>query len=461
MHKLIGDRKFYRYVIGIVTPMIIQQGITNFVSLLDNIMVGQVGTLPMSGVAIANQFIFIFNLCVFGAVAGAGIFTAQFHGSQNQDGIRYTFRFKFLICLVIAFIGIAAFTLFGDKLITLYLRAEQNNPEDAAASMQYGLGYLKIMVIGLIPFALTNIYSGTLRETEKTFIPMVGGITAVLVNLVLNYVLIFGHFGAPQMGVKGAALATVVSRFVELCIVAGWVHTHTKECPFIVGAYRSMYIPVNLFFMIVKKGLPLLVNEALWSSGMAIMAQCYSVRGLDVVAAQNISSTIYNLCSVVYMSMGSAVGIIIGRLLGEGRSEEIVRDYNRKLSALAIFSCVIFGGILVSISGVFPQIYNTTDEIKNLATKLIWVTAFMMPIHSYNNATYFTLRSGGQTFITFLFDSCFIWVCCIPLGYCLSHFTAMPIVPLYACCQGIEIVKVIIGYYMIRQGKWIQNLVAE
>ena len=457
LHRYIGDRAFYRRCFGVAVPIIVQNGITNFVSMLDNIMVGQVGTMPMSGVSIVNGLIFVFNLCIFGASSGAGIFTAQFFGSRDNEGVRHTFRFKFLICCIISLLGIALFLLGDEFLIGLYLTGE-GDPAEAAQVLQYGLQYLHVMLWGFLPFALTNTYASTLKETGNTFVPMVAGITATLVNLVGNYVLIFGHFGAPAMGVRGAALATVISRFVELAIVAGWTHCNTVKNPFIAGAYRSFYLPGKLLKLIVLKGMPLLINEALWSSGMAILNQCYSTCGLDVVPAQNISSTLFQLGSVVFLSMGNAVGIIMGQMLGAGNSESEVRDANRKLLALSVTSGVVFGCLIASISGLFPLLYNTTEEVRQLAQWLICISAIMMPFNSYTNATYFTLRSGGQTLVTFLFDSCFVWSICIPLAFCLSRFTAMSIIPLYAICQGTDLIKCLIGAAMLKQGKWIQNL---
>lgn len=456
-HRYIGDRAFYRRVFGVAVPIIIQNGISNFVSLLDNIMVGQVGTIPMSGVSIVNGLLFVFNLSIFGASSGAGIFTAQFFGSQDHTGVRHTFRFKLLICTVLSLLGAAIFLFGGSGLIGLYLTGE-GDAATAAGALEYGLKYLSIMLWGFLPFALTNTYSSTLRETGETFIPMVGGITAVCVNLVLNYVLIFGHFGAPKMGVEGAALATVISRYVELAIVAGWTHSHTARNPFIVGAYRSMYIPGRLLKSILIKGMPLLINEFLWSSGMAIMNQCYSTCGLDVVPAMNISSTLFNLGSVVFLSMGNSVGIIMGQMLGAGHPEAEVRDSNRKLIAVSVASGAVFGVLMAAVSGLFPEIYNTTDAVRHLAAQLICVSAVMMPFNSYTNATYFTLRSGGQTLVTFLFDSCFVWVCCVPLAFCLSRFTGISILPLYIICQGTDFIKCAVGAVMLKQGKWIQNL---
>lgn len=457
LRKYIGDRHFYRRVLAVALPIIVQNAITNFVWMLDNVMVGQVGTLSMSGVSIVNQLLFVFNLCVFGATSGAGIFTAQFHGNQDQEGIRHTFRFKWMICLLLVVLGWGLFLTCGDELILLYLQGE-GDVTDAQQVLHFGKEYLQIMLIGLLPFAICNAYAGTLRETGQTMVPMVGGIVAVLVNLGLNYVFIFGKLGAPAMGASGAAVATVISRFVELAVVAGWTHANQRKNPFIQGAYRSLYIPGTLLKQIAIKGMPLLANEFLWSSGMAVLNQCYSTCGLDVVPAMNISSTLYNVASVGFLAMGNSVGIIMGQMMGAGLQEETVRDANRKLLTVSVGTGLLMGGLMATLSGVFPLLYETGDAVRHLATGLMLISAGMMPFNAYTNATYFTLRSGGKTLVTFLFDSCFVWVICVPLAYCLSRFTALPILTLYAICQATDLIKCTIGAVMLKKGSWIQNL---
>lgn len=457
LKRFIGDRAFYRRVFAIAVPIIIQNGITNFVSLLDNIMVGQVGTLEMSGVSIVNNLLFVFNLCIFGACSGAGIFTAQFHGSRDHGNIRNTFRFKLLCNVLLTVLGVGVCLLLGKFLIGLYLRGE-GDPAEAARTLEFGIDYMKVMLWGLLPFALSTTYASTLRECGQTRVPMVAGVCAVFVNLALNYILIFGHFGFPAMGVRGAALATVISRYVELIIVAGWTHLHHQEHPFIRGAFRSFCIPAALFRDILKRGTPLLLNEFLWACSMAIMNQSYSTCGLNVVPAMNISSTMYNLSSVVYIAMGCAVGIIMGQMLGAGEGEWVIRDNNRKLIAAGVASGAIFGILMFAVSGLFPKLYNTPEEVRHLATRLICISALMLPVNSYTHATYFTLRSGGQTMVTFLFDSCFQWLICVPLAFCLSRFTPITILPLYFICQSTDLLKSVIGFRMLKQGKWIRNL---
>ncbi len=459
LRGLIGSRAFYVMVLGVVLPIIVQNAISNFVNLLDNLMVGRIGTEQMSGVAIANQLIFVFNLAVFGAISGAGIFTAQFHGSGNVDGVRATFRYKLLICLGISAIALLLFALRGPQLIGLYL-TDTTDPQRAQQTLSYALEYLRVMLAGLIPFALTQCYAGTLRETGETAMPMYAGVAAVGVNLLFNYLLIFGHLGFPAMGVRGAAYATVLSRFVELIIIAAYTHLNRAKHPFAKGLYRSMRIPAPLAAAITRKGTPLLVNEFLWSLGMAMLSQIYSLRGLDVVAATNISSTVYNLFSVAFLSMGSAAAIIVGQALGASDVER-AKDYSWKLMAFSVAMSVALGAALLALSGLIPLLYNTTDSVHALAANLLRVSACIMPLNAVTNCSYFILRSGGRTGVTFLFDSVFVWAVNITLAWCLAHLTGMNIVGIYLCVQLTELIKCAIGLFLVHRGIWINNIVAE
>lgn len=459
IRKYVGDKKFYRMILLIAVPIMVQNGITNFVSLLDNIMVGQVGTNQMSGVAIANQLIFVYNLCIFGGMSGAGIFGAQFFGQGNNDGLRYVFRFKLVIGFVLTAICGVIFAMYGEPLISLYLD-EGNSAAANAETLMYAMQYLRIMLVGFLPFVVVQIYASTLREVSEAVLPMVAGVVAVFVNLVLNYILILGNFGAPALGVEGAAIATVTSRFVECFIVVWWTHRHKERNPYIVGVYKSLAIPGDLMVKIIKKGTPLLVNEALWSLGMATLLQCYSVRGLGVVAGMNISNTIVNLFNVTFMALGNSVAIVVGRLLGAGKMDE-ARDTDRKLIAFSVASCIVIAVIVIFLAPLFPELYNTESDVKEYARNFIIIAALFMPQHAFLHATYFTLRSGGKTVITFLFDSGFMWAVSIPFAFVISRYTVWPIEVIYALCQGIEIIKSIVGFILLKKGIWLNNIVSN
>ena len=457
--KLIGDGQFYKKVAIIALPVLVQNIITNFVSLLDNIMVGQIGTEQMSGVAIVNQLIFVFNICIFGGISGAGIFTAQYFGKGDHKGVRDTFRAKMIICLAVTLIAAGILFFFNDGLISLFLH-QSDEGLDLTKTLGHAKEYIYIMLLGLLPFAVTQSYSGTLRETGQTVVPMFAGMVAFVVNMSLNYILIFGKLGAPELGVQGAAIATVIARYTECIVVILWTHIKHNKCKFIEGAYRSFKIPKHLVKEIATKGAPLMLNEVLWSLGTTMLVQCYSVRGLEAVSAMNISSTVSNLFFCAFFALGSAVSIIVGQLLGAGELERAV-DEDRKLIALAVAVCLVIGGVLAAIAPIFPSVYNTTGSIKALATSLLRVAAVMMPLNAFAHMSYFTLRSGGKTIVTFIFDSVFVWGVSIPVAFILSRFTGLPVLELYIIVQSLELIKCIIGFIMLKKRLWVQNLVTD
>ena len=457
--QYIGDRAFYKKVLTVTVPIMIQNGITNLVNLLDNVMVGRLGTEAMSGVSIVNQFIFIFNLLIFGAISAAGIFTAQYYGLKDNEGVRHTFRFKFLINLLAGIIGVAVFILFSDGLISLFLH-DAGNVGDLELTRELGHKYLNVMLFGLIPYAISQVYASTMRETGETVMPMLAGIVAVVTNFVLNLILIFGYLGAPAMGVRGAALATVISRFAELIVLVAYAHIKKDKFPYLTGAYRSFRIPAGLFATITVKGIPLMLNEFFWAIAMTMRNQCYSTRGLDVVAAQNISSTIFNLFSVVYISLGSGIAIIIGSLLGAGRLDE-AEDTDKKLIGFSIM-CGVGVCALLSLSSIFfPSFYNTTDEVRSLASYMMVVSALTMPFCAFANAAYFTLRSGGKVMITILFDSFYMWTVVVPACAIFAYLTDVSIYVLFAIGQGVDIFKMIFGSILLKRKTWLKTIVTK
>ncbi len=458
MKKLIGTKEFYKHLMIVALPIAIQNAISNFVGMLDNIMIGRVGTYPMSGVSIVNQLLFIFYLCIFGGMSGIGIFTAQFFGNGNVEGVRNTFRFKLLVSLLLTAVSIGLFLLAGPELIRLFLTADETG-EAAAEILACGEGYLSVMLIGLVPFAVKEAYADTLRECDDTVLPMAASIAAVLVNLVFNYILIFGKFGAPALGVVGAAIATVISRFAEFLIVIIYAHTHSKKHPFIQGAFRTLRIPGSLARQMTVRGMPLLVNETLWAGGMAVLTASYASLGIEVIPAQNIANTIANIFNISFIAMGSAIAIILGQELGAGNPN--VREDADRLTFFGFILCVISGALLAVCAPFFPKIYNTEASVQALATSIIYLQAIFMPLNGFANAEYFTLRSGGRTFITFLFDSCYVWCVSVPAALLLVNFTDLPFLAVYTIVCLLDLIKCAIGFVMVRKGIWVNNLTQE
>ncbi len=457
--KFIGDRAFYRHILLLAIPMIAQNAITSFVSFLDNIMVGMVGTEQMSGVAIVNQLIFVFNICIFGGVSGAGIFGTQFFGKGDYEGQKYTFRFKIYISLIISAVAMLLFKFAGTELISLYL-SDSGEVGDIELALSYGEEYLAIMMLGIIPFALGQTYISSIRETGHSLVPMLAGVVAMLTNLILDTLLIFGIGVFPKLGVTGAAIATVIARFVEFIVVVVWTHIRTEKNPYIVGAYKGFGIPWGILKNIIITGTPLMINEMLWASGMATIAQCYAVRGLEVVAAQNISSTITNLFNVVYLQLGACIAIVVGQQLGANNIKK-AKDDARKMMFFSVACCMGMALIMSVVGSFFPDLYKTAESIKDLARTFITISALIMPVCAFCHCSYFTLRSGGKTFITFLFDSVYTWVVVIPVATFLAKHTTLGIATVFFLVQSLEFIKAIIGFFMVKSGIWLQNIVDE
>lgn len=458
LKRYIGDKAFYRRVLAICVPMIIQNAVTNLVNLLDNLMVGSLGTEQMSGVAIVNQFVFVFNLAIFGAISGAGIFTAQFNGRGDVEGVRNTLRIKLVICAVIGVLGMAIFAGLGDFLINTFLH--DGTEGNLALTLESGRNYLAFAIIGLIPFAISQVYASTLRETGETVVPMVASVVSVATNFIFNALLIFGLLGLPALGVMGAAIATSLSRFAELAILVIWTHKNKLKCPFAVGVFKNFRVPPSLIKQVAIKGTPILFNEMLWSLSVTLRNQCYSTRGLDVVAATNIAFTLQNLLSVAYFALSSAIAIMVGNLLGAGKIEE-ARDEDRKLLAFSVF----MGGVMmlaqILLAPVFPYLYNTTESVRDLSSFIMIAFGCAMPAAALATSTYYTIRSGGLVFITMLFDSVYAWVIVMPVVFVLAYFTTLPFQYLLIIMLIVENVKLVPGLILVNKGIWARQIKVE
>ena len=455
--KYFGDKNFYKMTLTIAIPIIIQNLLTNLVSMADNIMVGQLGTNQMSGVAIINQLFFVFNLLVFGGMSGAGLFSAQYFGQKNHNGVRDVFRMKILIGITIIAISLSVMIFLYEPLINMFLH-EGSSSGNIQETFNYAKNYLYIMVIGIAPFVISNCYNTTLKESGQTVVPMKAGVLAVVFDIVLNYIFIFGKLGFPAMGVVGAAIATVISRFVECGYLVIYTHRHSNDYPFIKHCYRTLKVPGSLVKKIIVTGAPLMLNEFLWAGGLTLQTQALSTKGLATVGGLNICNTIGNISNCIFVTMGTTIAIVVGQLLGAGKLKEAKVTATR----MAAFSLLISFGMIIILGllgPVFPHFYNTTDEIRELATKFIWAVAAATPFISLSNSEYFILRSGGKTIITFLFDSCFVCLVNVPVAICLTKFTAIHIVGIFFLVNMLEGVKALIGFIMVKKDIWLNTIV--
>ena len=459
MRKYFGTKEFYKMVAALALPLILQNAVSTFVNLLDNLMVGRLGTEAISGVSIVNQILFVYNLCLFGGTGGASIFGAQFHGRGEEEGVRHALRFNLWLGVGFTALACALLVAMPETLINAFLH-DANSPEAIALTLAEGKKYLRVMLLGLLPFGVTNAYVSILRVTGDNALPMRASVTAIFVNLVFNYLLIYGKLGFPAMGVTGAAIATVLSRYVELALILLGTHGKKEPPALVRGLYRTLRIPGALAGDIVRRGLPLLVNEMFWSLGMTMLTQCYSYRGLDAVAAINICNTVSNLFNTVLFTMGNVVGIMLGNLLGAEEYDR-ARETCSRLIVLSVGACLVMGAGLFAAAGWTPRLYNTTPAIMTLATGLMRVHAVLMPMGAVVNCSYWSLRAGGKTYVTMLFDSVFTWVVMVPIAWLLIHRTDLDLLRVFLAVNLADVIKLVIGLTLLHRGVWLQNLVSD
>ena len=448
---ILHDRSLRNSILGIAIPIALQNLITYMTGMMDTVMLGQLGEVELSGASLANQFGTVYMVLTFGIASGTNVLLSQYWGKGDTRSIRSILSIMYRVTLALSLLFTAAARFFPELILSLF----SSDPLVIAA----GSRYLALVCFSYTLNGMTNVMLMSLRSVGTVGISILVYSSSFFANTALNWVLIFGKLGFPALGMEGAAIATVISRYVEAAIILVHTHRRREQNPFVEGLYSTLKVPGNLVRKILIKGTPLLLNETLWAAGMAMLSQCYSVRGLNVIAAQNISSTIGNVFNIVFIALGDSVAIIVGQLLGAGKMEE-ARDHDNKLIAFSVFCCTCVALLMLVLAPLFPMLYNTEADVRELAKYFIMINAVFMPQNAFLHASYFTLRSGGKTIVTFLFDSVFIWCVSVTIAFTLSRFTSLPVTAVFILVQMGDIIKCIIGFVLVKKGVWMQNIVA-
>ncbi len=443
----VADKAFYKHAIVIMAPIMLQQLISTVVNLVDNLQVGQLGSQSIAGVGIANQFYFIYTLMLFGIAGGGGLYVAQFWGAKDKDGMKQSYRFM-LICSFVVSIFFMLLAYFGAYKIIGFFTKD-------AGTITEGVAYIRVALFTYLPMAFSIATAGSFRSIGQSKVAVLPSIVAVFVNMVFNYILIFGKFGAPALGVRGAAYATIIARVVELIMLYSAMQKDT--CPFRTSIARIIKVKRVLFKTILIKSIPLIANELLWSTGVTMQFKAYSTRGVVALAALNIMNAVNNMFFVVNSGQATAISVIIGHALGANKLDEARRD-SRRLILFGIFisACLLVLHIATGI--LIPSVYNVTPDVRATARILIAISAVMMPIYLTNAGFFFILRSGGDTKSVMLMDSLFTWFITVPYALMLANFTSLPLIQLFVLAQATEFIKLTIAYSLFRKERWVKNL---
>ena len=448
--KFIGPKQFYKDVLKIAVPLMLQQLITSSVNLVDNLMVGQLGDASLGGVAATNRFYMIAFFATFGILAAAGIFIAQYFGAKDQEHIKQSFRFSILS----AYLVILPFFFLG------FLRPQwgiQYFTSDAGIVAE-GIRYMTIASFSLLPLGPILAMTSAMRSIGETKIPLYAGIISVMTNAFFNYILIFGHFGFPAMGVAGAAYATVIARLVEVTILLAVMKV--KSFAFSTKITELFHISKLIIKNVSVKAAPLALNEFFWASGMATLFKFYATRGPEVISGMSIAGTTADLFFTLFGGMAVASTVMISQPLG-ANDLDTGRANGYRMLGFSVFLAMCFAIIMFGASFIVPNFYNVSQEARMIAQTILRIMSVMFWIYMGTAQCYFILRAGGDTKSTFLMDSGFMWLVNIPVVFAFAYWTDFPIFVVYIAGQSTDFLKLTFSYWLVKKEKWVVNLTLQ
>jgi putative MATE family efflux protein len=445
---LFGDKEFYRNLFAIAVPIMLQNLINSLVNMLDTVMIGRLGTVEIAAVGLANQIFFLYNLVLFGICSGGAIFTAQFWGKGDIPGIRKNTGF----CLTLNLIAAAVFTLgavfIPEALIGVYSR----DP----LVIEAGSAYLRVLAPSFIPFGISLVFVLTLRSVEKVRLAIAATLVALSLNAVLNYLLIFGIGPFPAMGVEGAALATVISRYIETGILVS-VSYIRRYAP--AGRLRELFAFNSAYARrFFKIALPVICNETLWSLGVTIQNLIFARTDTEAIAAFNITNTVSQLTWVVFIGLGNGVAVLIGKRIGEGK-EQAAREYASRICRFAPILSLGAVLVLLPLSRLLPFIFNVSPGVLSAAGTMFVILCCCYPFRAFNMSMVVGIcRAGGDTVFCVFYDIAVMWLLTLPLAAAASFIFNAPVWLIYLCVSAEEPVKMFFGLRRLKTGKWLHNV---
>ena len=448
MPPLFDDRQFYSSLFALAIPIMLQNLVTTLVNMLAVIMIGRLGTVEIAAVGLGNQIFFLFNMLLFGICSGAAIFTAQFWGKGDIAGIRKNLGFSMTLNLIAAALFTLVSVLIPEKIIGVYSADE--------AVIRAGAVYLKTVSPMFIPYAISTVFTLTLRSVEKVRLAIVATSIALSLNALLNYLFIFGAGPIPPMGVKGAALATVVARLVEalILVTASYAFRYApagrlKE----LFSFSSFY--ARQFFRVT---FPVIVNEALWSLGITVQNVIFARTNTDAIAAFNITGTFSQLTWVLFIGLGNGVAVLIGKKIGE-RKEEAARDYASRIVRFAPLLATGAALVLFPISRLLHLVFNVNPQTLRHTSMMLIILCCTYPFKAFNMSMIVGIcRAGGDTVFSMIYDIVVLWLVAVPLAALASFVLGAPVWVIYICVVMEDPIKAILGFWRFRSGKWLHNV---
>jgi putative MATE family efflux protein len=445
--QFFSDRRFYTTMLKLAVPITIQQFVSSSTNLLDVLMIGQLGETAIAALGLSNQIFFLLAVFLFGVSSGSAIFTAQYWGKGDMVNLRKVMGIGLTLAISVGLFYTIIALVIPEKILGLYT-------EDQAV-IKLGSQYLRIVGFGYIFTAITLTFMSVLRSTQNVRLPMTISIIALTTNIFLNYCLIFGNFGFPELGVRGAALGTLIARIFEFIMMIFFSYRFKTAA---AAKLSELKYNFNFFKKVLRTSMPAAVNELFWSLGITTYYAVYARIGTDAVAAVNITSTIENMTFVIFIGAANACAIMIGNQIGADNEDQAF-IYGLRFLVICILLSLFLGLVVLILRPFILSLYNIEQTSYDYAYKIQFIYALSMWIRVSNLILFIgILRSGGDTRYALLVEMASIWLIGVPsalLGGFVFHW---PVYYVYALVLSEEIVKLIIVIPRFRSRKWIHNL---
>lgn len=442
------NKSYYKTLMVIALPIMLQNLLSTSLSFVDTLMIGQLGANQIAAVGIANQIFFLINLLIFGIASGASIFFAQYYGAGKKDELEKITALALTISLLASLLFTVISLLFPAQIV--YLFTTQSDVVEISSQ------YQRWVAISYMFFAISFTHSIAFRSTGKGNIPLIATFISLGLNAIGNYLLIFGIGPFPALGAEGAAIATTISRLIEMVILL--IISYKNKEDFRIKNLKAFIWESSFIKIYFITCLPVLLNEMLWSLGMTAYKIGYSKLGVDTLACINVSEAIANFFFVFMMGLGNATTILLGQILGNGDVDRAKKGAKRTLQLAFIVGTIM--GILMALSAnSFTSLFKVSDEIKQMAVKCLFVKALFQPLCSLNMVLFVgILRSGGDTRYSLISEISCVWLIGVTMAFLGGGVLKLPIYIVVAMTSLEEVAKIIVVYPRYKSGKWVKSL---
>lgn len=446
--KYIGDRSFNLTTLKIALPLMFQQLISNSVTLIINLMLGGLGDNALAGVAAVNRYFMIASYGTNGAISAASVFIAQYYGAKDYDRIKQAFRFAILVSIIVMGLSILPALVIPRTIIDFIVKDD--------AVIAEGMKYIQVAALSFIPNMVSLPIVAAMRASGDTKTPLASGILSFLSNIFFNYLLIYGNFGFPQLGLFGGAISLLLARILELTFLV--YRLNHDVYVFKTKIKDILQISLSVLQKMLSKMVPLTVSEIFWAIGLTLLLKFYATRGADVVTGYSIASTFSDLFFTMNAGMAVSCTLLIAQPLGANKLD-MARENGYKILGFAGMMSLLFGCMLFASSYIVPYLYDVSSQSEAVAVSFLRIMSLFFGIYVLNTTHYCVLRAGGDMTSTMILESGHMWLVNLTAVGLATHYTSLPIIPLYIIGQCTDLVKLAIAHKLLRKEKWVKSLV--